>query len=468
MATPVRRQEFTDADVHLFFQLFEEEGEDPAFLFANPEMFRFISINSEDESEEVSGSEFSSEDISSEEGSETILDVAGFLQRRAATSRGHTHQSVSQVAGRVSAAAQVAAPAPSPRNYLVFNPFSNYWNIEKLQGMPYLAPIMYIAGMVSYALSLTLRVVIFVLTLFNVVFTFFKSLFSGHWDSMGRDLKVSVIIFVGAAGEMAAAIVGTLCPPAGYKLDEVIQSNPIIYGWYHEHFLSHWYFRTAPGGVGNEHRMAALKVELKDYNKYFVKAKAELKDLISADEIEGMAPQALYQITDLGFLLALADGQPLEVFKTKALEKCNGAEQGKVAEELDGYIKKFLTIQRQIVDTQRETNTNFLRNLPFIGRFFNDGNVDAKLSQQQLIQAIKKTLVLMEDDQYLAKKAETRKQLEAELKPLEAQQVTIEGKQVTLRMAIKAMAEAMRSFSRTARTTNREVETTVMKAAYQS
>jgi hypothetical protein len=374
------------------------------------------------------------------------------------------------------------------KNFLLWNPLSSQWTLDNIKANPASLPFLYIAGMVGYAISLPIRIMIFVVTLFKIISTFFECLFTGNFSSMGSKLKLRSLIFLGASGELVSGALGVVCPVAAYKVDERVQTNPKIHSWYSSNFLSFWLYeingRQVTGGevglggetlsVGNEHRMQLLKVELEEYDDYFLNAKEELKGYLTEDEIDGMTGSALYQITDLGFLLAIAEGKSLNLFKEKALDKCaTQPEKDKKGRELEAELRKIESYWKASVDCKEAASR--LARIPLVGRFFKDKNQKdqaqgepSKIGKKKLVESIKKELLLSEDDDIFEGGAAKKAKLKEDLEKLEKFSVSIEGKRITIREAVKELAEAIRKFSTDVRTTNREVETTVMKAAYPS
>jgi hypothetical protein len=253
--------------------------------------------------------------------------------------------------------------------------------------------------------------------------------------------------------------------------------------WYSSSLLSLWSYEAdgrqvtddgvGIGGetisVGNEHRMQNLKIELSEYDDYFVQAKKDVAGYIKEDEL--VMPTGIHQFCQHGFLHAIAESKPLDVFIEKALEKVADGEKEKKKEALHDELKQFEIIWNAIIPDNKETASR-LAGLPLIGHFFQNENEEegaaAKIGKQELLEAIKKELILNEEDNYLEKGKETRKLLKKELRKYKKIPVQLEGKKVTARVAIQKMAKAIRSFSTNLCTTNREVEITVVKAAYSS
>jgi len=370
------------------------------------------------------------------------------------------------------------------QNFLLYNPLSSRWTLDKITANPQVMPILYISGMVGFALCLPIRIAIFVVTLMQIIAIFFENLCSGRHTSMKNQLKLYSFISLGALCEIGSALSGTLCPLVGYKLDEKIQSKPSIHAWYSNHYLSFWLFeiygrQVNPGevglgaetiSIGNEHRLQILKAELSEYDSFFAKAKRGLSDVVSEEEMDSLSPEVLNKISDLGFFFILSDGKSLNVFKKKALEKCKvGLESAKKSQELDMDLKKFETYWNAVIEAKKAARR--LARIPLLGRFFKNNRTrnkseNHKLSRDQLICAVKSEMLLDMPDEYYTEKA-TRKKLESELAVLEKSFIIVSGEKVSVRAAVKEMVTAIRDFSMNTRTTNREVEVTVTKAAYQ-
>jgi hypothetical protein len=366
------------------------------------------------------------------------------------------------------------------RNFLIFNPLSQNWTWAQIRSKPLLSPLIYISGMIGYALSLPIRIAIFVVLTFRLIGTFFTTLLNGEHQVLAGRMKVRALVFLGAAGELVFGAIGMVCPVAAYKGDEWVQSNSRIHAWYRNAFLSFWSYEIVGrrvtredigiGGeiitVGNEHRMELLKEEMQDFDPYFLKARKLMNGHIKEDEINGMMGDVLeFVIPTLGMLNAVADGHSLEIFLNKALEKCNPAEKEDKERELKGQLKTFETYWNAVVNNREAASR--LSRIPIIGHLFPQGEPsEARLEKERLLCFIKYELFLKCDETILDKEAETKQDLENKLNELKNLNVVVNGTQCTLREAVAGAAKGIRDFAKNVTTVHRELLTTVTRAAY--
>ncbi len=106
--------------------------------------------------------------------------------------------------------------------YLSSNPLSRYWNRSafnedgsRIVGFS----LLYILGMAGYALSLPFRVFILAKEILHLFVGTVTGIKNGNFS---EQMRVRVLCVTGAIGEVVAATVGVVCPPAGYYLDEQI------------------------------------------------------------------------------------------------------------------------------------------------------------------------------------------------------------------------------------------------------
>ncbi|NGX60651.1 MAG: hypothetical protein K940chlam9_00117 [Chlamydiae bacterium] len=219
---------------------------------------------------------------------------------------------------------------PFRKNFLVANPLSAFWSKraveEKKENLVTLG-MLYIPGMIGYALSLVVRVTILAWRILQVIGTFFQTLFRGEFSLLGSEIKYRLLILAGSASSVGAGALGTVCPPLGYYLDDKIHEN----GCFHQHA----YFNLQADGSGDvlealltgvTDRVSKKGNYLNPYGKYFRKAVHTLKQNIKGEEVSAAIPATLEQVSLLGILYAVKDslkansGNPF-VFITEYLKE---------------------------------------------------------------------------------------------------------------------------------------------------
>lgn len=116
-------------------------------------------------------------------------------------------------------------------NYLMMNSLSPCWKKEILERYPkikWILPLAYVGGIVGYGLALCYRIFNVVKDILLLLSTTLLSPLLALTGNLGY-LRITFWNAVGSAGESVSAVVGLLCPPAGYYLDEKIQHHPIIH-----------------------------------------------------------------------------------------------------------------------------------------------------------------------------------------------------------------------------------------------
>lgn len=101
------------------------------------------------------------------------------------------------------------------------SPLSNYW---RNGNMNCTAPFVYILGMAGYALSLPSRVMGLVLDTILLIVRFVYALCTCQW----RQFIEGVIVFFSSVAEIGVAIIGIICPPIAYSLDEHLYKYPVV------------------------------------------------------------------------------------------------------------------------------------------------------------------------------------------------------------------------------------------------
>ncbi|MCC5831897.1 MAG: hypothetical protein JJU12_02510 [Chlamydiales bacterium] len=121
---------------------------------------------------------------------------------------------------------------PVRERYLLFNHLSMFWTWEAVRQDPRRIgdlAFYYAFGIVGYALALPFRVAVFVKELFHLPYSFFCNLCVDRGENFFQTMKVRLLCFLGASGELVSGIVGLVCPPVAYWIDEKIQDNAIIH-----------------------------------------------------------------------------------------------------------------------------------------------------------------------------------------------------------------------------------------------
>lgn len=263
------------------------------------------------------------------------------------------------------------------KNFLVYNMLSSQWTWERIKANPAALPMLYIFGMVGYALSLPLRIVIFVVAFFQIIATFFETLLSGQCRSLGDRLKFRCLVFLGATGELVFGAIGVVCPVAAYKGDEWVQSNRLIHAWYSNSYLSFWSFQIEGrevmahdiglgGGLGNEDRLALKKERVKADLKYYKRGYDQLSDLMHKKEMDSRDSNVLLKISSVGLLNAMQAGSSLTTFKDQALDKVTDPEEKalKLA-ELSKNEQQFLKYWDTFSKDSTSRARGFFSKLPF-------------------------------------------------------------------------------------------------------
>lgn len=249
----------------------------------------------------------------------------------------HTHQAARRV-----------------KNFLLTNYLSLLWRSEFNCPVEVL-PVAYVIGMVAFSISVVIRIGILAYTVIKLVYEFFDTLYKGERDELGDRMKFRGMVCLGASGELVSSMIGVICPPIAYKMDEWIQSNPTIHAWYAEHYLSLWLYEFAgnevePGGIGlgsstpfgNDNRMVLKRERAGKNLKFFKTSRKELSRFMNSGEVATRSDNVLLKITELGFLYALQNGRDLETFKNEAIDMTAADERDAKEKSLDEHMRCFV------------------------------------------------------------------------------------------------------------------------------
>lgn len=114
-------------------------------------------------------------------------------------------------------------------NPLSTNPISSYWRDiywgEKKDIEVHATFVLYFVGMIGYAFSVAFRILGVVKDIFMFIGRCFYAICTCEYDQI-----VTGILVLGASiAEVVIAIIGVICPPVAYALDEHLYKYPVIY-----------------------------------------------------------------------------------------------------------------------------------------------------------------------------------------------------------------------------------------------
>ncbi len=175
--------------------------------------------------------------------------------------------------------------------FLAINPLSRFWKNRasgeyEARGLTGTCP--YIKGMGGYAISLPRRILGVVKELLFLIGRLFYSL--ATWN--GSHFKAGLIAFSGSVGEVFVGIIGVVCPPVAYQLDEWLYSHEEIY----EYSLARWMEQRE-----GRDRMPLLCCCFKDAAIYLDKRKM-------IDRQKTLSPMDTTLLIATSFLFALGTG----------------------------------------------------------------------------------------------------------------------------------------------------------------
>jgi len=224
---------------------------------------------------------------------------------------------VDHTAVEVDARARETIPEwPTRDRYLLLNPLSQLWTWQAVAEDPKRITTLagcYALGIVGYALALPFRIVVFVKELFHLPIAFFHNLCVEHGHNFGKTMQVRILCLFGATGELVSGVVGLVCPPVAYQIDEKIQDNNVIHA--NSRFRG---ARVEPGsdfgtvlaatiGQGSQERIAIKAELLRPIRPQLRQAVEKMAEYIDPDELAGVAPLTLNQVALIGLLLAYKD-----------------------------------------------------------------------------------------------------------------------------------------------------------------
>lgn len=377
--------------------------------------------------------------------------------------------------------------------FLLYNILSTQWTCTKFQANPAAYPALYIFGMAAYALSLPIRVTIFVVAFLRWVVSPLVLCCADSRD-FGGEMKGRSLVMLGALGEMVSGVVGVVCPPLAYAFDEVIQSNETIHDWYKVHRLSLWSDELESSVSGNAERVSRKKAAVRQDMPYFQSSREDLASnyLSAEEEVDAMSSAALELIMHFGFLELLSRycnthnpsdepltleelaGSPLEQYCNHALD-ASGDGRGKTNTQrgllaaIEQFRKCWHACQERPSIPARDEKASkgiwhyFTSAVQVVTRSAPEESEDE--SDGLFFQGIKAALILNAGSvQYHAEG--TKEQLQAQLARLQSCQVVVDGEVKTGREAVEIMADAIQRFSSTVKSTDREMETLILREAY--
>jgi len=202
-------------------------------------------------------------------------------------------QSVPQVAQQV---LEDSAPV------LVNNFLSAAWRFSYASEHPYAMPAVYFFGMVSFALALPVRVSLVALTALRSGYIFLQTLFEGQFHAIGKNMQESGLVFLGSLGELGSCIIGLVCPPLAYKIDELIQKNTMINTWYAKYTPTVWSDQIEIVHSLGDPNPLNLDDSSDEFSNYFWRGRHQLEKFIHPEEFECQMPEMLYKIAAAGLL----------------------------------------------------------------------------------------------------------------------------------------------------------------------
>jgi hypothetical protein len=355
---------------------------------------------------------------------------------------------------------QEVAWVAANRNHLIYwNPLSTLWTWEQIKAHPARYLFVYPLGMIGYALALPVRIGIFVYTFFQTIVVFLVALCSGNFRLVGD----SSLVFLGATGELVSGVIGMVCPPIAYKIDEWIQSNPTIHRWYKSRHLSLWSFeaqgRQVVGGdvglgaIGNEERIENLKNTLEDYIPCVKEAKEQLKELFLESEIDAMSATVLKYLATFGILNAVLEEKSMQIFIDKAKQSIREGDlkEQKLQEDLaefDRYLK--ILVEESIQEDE----------LPQASQAPN------QMAAKAWANYIRYVLILEAEDSTFLEGAQTKEHLSSILSPLAERKLILANEETSILEILRRAGQAILRFSNDVTSTNREIEIVLTQGAY--
>lgn len=156
----------------------------------------------------------------------------------------HVHQAGAYTVPVPFAAAPVQQNPPDEA-FLACNLLSNVWKwntIKSFPGVLVFWPFFYSLGMIGYMIALPFRAALVVYELLHLVYSFMTSVGrQGFWPKM----KVRSIMLTVSLGEVASGVIGCICPPIAYKMDEFFEYSQIVRN---DRCLPWWLGDTPHGG----------------------------------------------------------------------------------------------------------------------------------------------------------------------------------------------------------------------------
>lgn len=362
------------------------------------------------------------------------------------------------------AAAANAAARPSfllQSNILLTNPLSVLWKFQLLKEEPgalISGIILWPIGMIGYALSLPLRIGIFVGVLIRTIRDMCNAYQLGT-EEFKKVSKARLLILGGATGELVSAIVGCAAPPIAYKIDEAIQSNYEIHRFYRSHYLSFW-------SQEEKVKEAHYKKAFKEFIKCCDQTKTHLKNYHSNDYIDTPMPRVLDEIFALGILRAYINSSALEKLEKVALYKCGyqaeQEENDKIKAELGGSFspteenkarvkKAGQNKQSEMADTISENKSSLKKAYEILQK---------KHSDQEIIEFV--TLKWILDNEPTREEEGYFKDNESKSSFSSAVDALADDEQ----KAIHAIMTALNSYAATLKSYDRQLEGTLMSDLY--
>lgn len=204
---------------------------------------------------------------------------------------------------------------PIRERYLVLNPLSQFWTWEAVREDPSRIgslAVYYAFGIVGYAFALPFRIAVFAKELFHLPCSFFHNLCVERGENFFRTMKVRLLCFLGASGELVSGIVGLACPPVAYWLDEKIQDNSIIHD--HSRIRGMRVERGRSLGqiienavTGNMDRLDRKAELIRPFVPRLQRGVQKLSEYYNEEAVKGAAPKTLEQIAMLGFLFSFRE-----------------------------------------------------------------------------------------------------------------------------------------------------------------
>jgi hypothetical protein len=358
----------------------------------------------------------------------------------------------------------------SGRRFLFYNSLSRHWTWLAFCNNPVIYPLLYIAGMLTYAVSLVLRIMVFIFTLLRWVIGPCVALY--NQNGFYAEMKERTEVMLAALAELGSACVGVCCPPIAYLLDEKIQSNTIAHKWYLSWCFSLWSDEVDSATNGGSEQDALEELAIKKDIHHFKNAKENLdKYLSQADEVDSISGVSLELIMYFGFLGLLYQHVQTTSAQCVTLKELHGTTLGSHCEHALAACRETAKNDSSQIDKIEKDLLGLLEKFRMCWLALTSGSIvppTTPVSQEQdlLIQGVKAVLVLKAGHHVVYCKKEIPEQLQKELKELEQGEVVYGGETVTRRTVVENIAATVQNFTHIFKANDRAYEATLLRLVY--